>query len=983
MTKTLNDKGKKDTHQKDNIEKKETTTTTTNKKNPTLRSSSTGSLKIDSKNIKTTTKNKEKQQDGQQSNTLIKSFITNKTELEFNTLTLDPKRVPEEVEKKWGTFCFENNTQNPIYFGLKGLHVVWEIEPILSPQCFERMYLLKHEVDKTYQPYMAPPDSSKKIRYDASGQVAWKNCLRYMLHPQSYVLGRFPFQKYKGNSILVVEFQINEEDDDNIQSQTAIFSENNLQTNNLTDVLPSPIKSEVNHGIIDLPEELTDDNNILYRSYVMEHKQQKDIILEATSSKSLFSSHIYYSIHPVTYTFYSKHNPCGLTKHSVSLVKNLVSSEFNAIVVDQPKAKGKQETQKNVNEEMQTLHPIEELKKKQIAPLRPTSSPHGALALSAFESLNRQRESILFLLSFLNDIKEKIPLVVFHDDTYKDLPLNPMDYCMKNLIQMQHHKTLKKWFYSNFSTLYIHEDSELYLRPSESPSNRCLQLYDRVDHGYDNEFDTNTLEFRQLVAGMLILHSVNGPKISNALKKKLRILEGFPILFMLYGLEKCDDIYHALQKKERVEEDIYQIFSASHKPYILTCYNRPTEKDNATVCSFKREVVDIMMTHIIAKKPRVVTTKIINQVLKRFSKKNDSSQPPSPSKSRRSSLIDQNDFEKNIIETHDEGDNMVATLRKSISFSILSDKSQSPPMKKKKTIWFFGIDNERESALLAYQMVHLEGYRKVLCCSSREDITANQFRSLLSQSSKVVMKSWNHVSHFLKFGEKSISPIKGEDSLVLEHSDSTLSSLNESMKESNEFSQAQLSMERTIINEASSLPSTPTPTPGTSKTQHSDFIHDSSLLFNTTDDDDDIVEEVQWSGFPAIQKDDIFVFCIELSTRVLICGPNGIYTSFLTYVKEMTDNCVLFVDRLDIKTDSLSKSIISNPSDSTWDSCNNLTILERGQFIYGDENDLHLDLDLQQTQEIETYFKSRFYYYGPRDTQPEYQKAVSQFWQRI
>lgn len=90
-----------------------------------------------------------------------------------------------------------------------------------------------------------------------------------------------------------------------------------------------------------------------------------------------------------------------------------------------------------------------------------------------------------------------------------------------------------------------------------------------------------------------------------------------------------------------------------------------------------------------------------------------------------------------------------------------------------------------------------------------------------------------------------------------------------------------------------------------------------------------------------IEKNDVVVLCVELNGRVLISGTNGIYMNFINYVQKYTKNLILFIDRQD-KHESLN---------------------EKNNFpVYGDYYDLVLDEELKKTQNIDKYFKYRFYY---------------------
>eukprot|EP01080_Neovahlkampfia_damariscottae_P002481 gene2481-3190_t len=102
-----------------------------------------------------------------------------------------------------------------------------------------------------------------------------------------------------------------------------------------------------------------------------------------------------------------------------------------------------------------------------------------------------------------------------------------------------------------------------------------------------------------------------------------------------------------------------------------------------------------------------------------------------------------------------------------------------------------------------------------------------------------------------------------------------------------------------------------------------------------------------------IEKKDIIVLCVELNSRVLITGDNGVFTNFMGKILDYTKNCVLFVDRVDRTSKQRNEK---------------LKMIENLNFFYGDENDSKLDQELIRTQNIDKYFNYRFYYWSERDS---------------
>jgi isochorismate synthase EntC len=143
-------------------------------------------------------------------------------------------------------------------------------------------------------------------------------------------------------------------------------------------------------------------------------------------------------------------------------------------------------------------------------------------------------------------------------------------------------------------------------------------------------------------------------------------------------------------------------------------------------------------------------------------------------------------------------------------------------------------------------------------------------------------------------------------------------------------------------------------------------------------------------GVPNISSNDVVVLCVELSGRALISGQNGIFTPFLQEIQKKTNNLVLFVDRLD-RVQSPYSSIYdkkepqeqnndflssSSFSDSIDDSAlkNQVKKAKKGKrqqtmqrIVFGDNVDLMLDEELQNSQNILAYFKHRCYHWGKRD----------------
>lgn len=124
----------------------------------------------------------------------------------------------------------------------------------------------------------------------------------------------------------------------------------------------------------------------------------------------------------------------------------------------------------------------------------------------------------------------------------------------------------------------------------------------------------------------------------------------------------------------------------------------------------------------------------------------------------------------------------------------------------------------------------------------------------------------------------------------------------------------------------------------------------------------------QEASLPVISKHDLVVLCVELSGRMLITGKNGIFNAFVKEIMELTDQLVLFVDRLDrmdkIPEEKAEVQVQVKPQARVW---------------YGDTLDKQLDAELQQSQKIETYFTHRMYYYAKRDGND----GLQEVWQSV
>jgi hypothetical protein len=89
-----------------------------------------------------------------------------------------------------------------------------------------------------------------------------------------------------------------------------------------------------------------------------------------------------------------------------------------------------------------------------------------------------------------------------------------------------------------------------------------------------------------------------------------------------------------------------------------------------------------------------------------------------------------------------------------------------------------------------------------------------------------------------------------------------------------------------------------------------------------------------------------------------------VFTLFMNNVINFTGNCVLFIDRVD-----RTRQKTQNPK-----------MISNLNFFYGDENDFQLDEELIKTQNIDKYFKYRFYHWSERDSK---NSKFQNFWNTI
>ena len=133
--------------------------------------------------------------------------------------------------------------------------------------------------------------------------------------------------------------------------------------------------------------------------------------------------------------------------------------------------------------------------------------------------------------------------------------------------------------------------------------------------------DTEETQIASSIDGLVIISKVKS-FISSGLKRKLSALERFPVIFVFFGLDQCNDICDAIKQKEEAEVDVLEIYKNHFRPHIVffqdTMFNDFSNNSASTyrekemhcisiytalaqhvMCKFTKESLDISLSRVI------------------------------------------------------------------------------------------------------------------------------------------------------------------------------------------------------------------------------------------------------------------------------------------------------------------------------------------------------------------------------------------------
>ncbi|KAL9658330.1 hypothetical protein ABK040_015650 [Willaertia magna] len=907
-----------------------------------------------------------------------------------------------------------------------------------------------------------------------------KNIIRYKLEPNSFCFGRFPFHHYSDYFILIVglfenhhpsSIEMKEKNMNGISLNDGINNNSGNNGNIITSTSHNVLsnlgkyfysltggsssgnnskqhnssfvpRTQTSVGVFDYSSSSSSNTPTIVngkaivpkkkmdlhcKAYFIEHFHNKDIILSANVTKSLFlfSDYTTFTVEPITYRFFANYKPCEKEVNPpIKLTNNIYYDEIREI----------QKKKKKINES-NTRNAIQ----------------FSGLNMYEDESINILRESILFYFLYLRKLNERINLLILMDEIF---PYEINEFLMEVLIggskTIPHTENqrgeLLRWFetcvkiYNTKQDDFIKKNSKYIIeRNFDCGQHRSLNMYqfdDRplldIEEFLNDEDDDNKFKKidTQIIDGIIVLSNV-GNSLDDDLKRKLELLEGFPTLYILYGLEKCTNIYEAIKKKEIAEMEINSIYTNS-KPYIIqyksfdelkneqltnnstasTANNNSTDTNEFISCQFFREVIDVSLERVTSLHKKSECSLALTSIMKLF-----------------------NNSELKI------------------ELKDLQENEQ------RRNVWFFGLDNEKETISVAVNSLYqskccfIEPKQKgekfqqlanvLICVRTREQfLNANDI--ILENS----IQSWNQIVIVKRNFSDLFNhqwPVKRRksgdgNSMKKSSSFGALSSLPSFLDRKRSNNTRSVSMDNRpklfemnkekIGEDDESEDGDKREKKDEDSDDDSDEDETAIILMNNEDDDElenkdlngdknsspntlsdnentaittsiqqsnvnpsiphlngtqQIVEEnnkkkknTSSLNYP-IQKGDIVVLCIELSGRILLTGENGIFTSFIKKLLTYTDKIVLFVERMDrneFTEYSNDNQSFSNPSPET-----NLFhyLQNENVYIYGDEKDLLLDKELQQSQDLSST-KYRCYFSNNR---PDTNNCIQQFWKTI
>lgn len=825
-------------------------------------------------------------------------------------------------QSKKNIFILENTTNYSIYFATKSLPLKFVNFPLHDHQ---------HQVLQEVQP--SPPR-----RHVLSGPNAWNNLVRYEIGPKDYVHAIIPPRR-TALSLLFVEFR-----KEKIISQTATHE--NFKFSQIDSKLsydkdqkqiklnePQKLKNDLK-----LKKTLINNENLkssnahneqyderVFRSYwiEIEPKTNTDIILRVRIEKTLFGMKRYI-VEPVSFWFGGEYNVCDCKSGPIiSLKNNITKRQLFPVVKLHDKSDNDSKKEKN---------PLIPLPSSTRIPPTSSFSPDASMSVCEEESLATLRENIVTQMTFLKRMKRKLRILVIRD---KKQDFDPINYMVQHVVRINSTQ-IRKWF-SNCIELLEIEASQMedYLIIPMKFS-RCLNVYNKKYW----KISSTQAEIEPLysrISGVILLWSVNSC-INSTLKPLMQRLEGFPLLFMLYGLLECNTIYDALQRKEIVEMDIVKLFSSTHKPLIVSCIEKKTETENLTTCTFLRECIDSEVEKCVSEVP-----------------------------------IEDSIFQMEKIEEIISGLLRIDSNQKRSELAENDDNYFIQKKKLRSSFYLLSVDNEYESINSVIEsMPHeiLSNHDIIICAQSRELFSNPQMLFTKSTSGKQIAEQLSttirrNMSTLWNFGDSSDEESEevNETPFRRVKSGSQLNTLDISTKIEDE------GLDKLNLNSNCSTDGFIEQLSDNSYTKTQKDL-EASILDSTLEDS--LNSQNNYSITPKksishLHNNDCIVLCVELSGRVLISGSNGIFSNFLSEARTRTPNICLIVDRRDREGPSeyqnISESRIFEDSYS---------------IVCGDNEDYLLDNELKNSQFIHEYCPFRCYL-----SSRNIGERIQEFWSKV
>lgn len=497
-----------------------------------------------------------------------------------------PQQLPVKRSREWGVFCFENATDKSVYWGIKGLHVKWNLDYVPqiisspfgsgdSKNTYNFYYNLSGRRNSTFSPSSPRGHNITPYikRHSSSGGGAWGNIVRYKLKPNSFCMGYYPLHPFSNHFILLIELHHNDVPQENVKKEAPSnpFPPTQTAIDGIDDTHPPfyhPSKPQ---------------RPIVCKSFLIEHKHKHDVIISARVQKSLFlfSDYQSLSVEPITYRFFPTYKPCEVgpqikLNHNISY-DNLRTISNNRKIPSSPiQAVTTFSATPNTSNATAAVAASES---------NDISNVNGSISLYEEHNVKSLRNNIMFYLLYLHKLRRHANLLVIVDDEYSlqdDLcdmeDMNALyNYLMRSILRSDviseeckgDRDALCDWFKQCVKLVNILSNSEIkryVLKFSDNNADRSLQLY-RYNRSCSHSSSMDLLldsiveeEEETLVSsepwshiegdidGIIVLSTMES-KIPNELCYRLRSLEGFPTLFVFYGLEKCTDIYEAIRQK--------------------------------------------------------------------------------------------------------------------------------------------------------------------------------------------------------------------------------------------------------------------------------------------------------------------------------------------------------------------------------------------------------------------------------------------------